>query len=258
MRSTVRGVRGVRSVRSGRSGKLGQCGRIALSICSVLILCYCAQKILLETSINQSPEPPKKRHTNNHGVQRPKKKKGPQRNHRDRLPLIRSDLKELAEYHAGKIKPLKRKINNNDKEKKNSPNFVLMVLDDSGYGDLGVNVAKLKPDHVSNTPHLDNLALHGVRFTDFYVTCSICTPSRASLLTGRYGQRTGMVGHIAPKSSGGLPPTEYTLASHLKKVGYDSIVLGKWHLGHVRPHDPLSHGFDEWLGIPFSNDMGYR
>ena len=87
-----------------------------------------------------------------------------------------------------------------------------------------------------------------------YVTHSICCPSRASIMTGRLGVRTGIFGHLPPWASAGLPASELTVASLLRGHGYRTIALGKWHLGHQPPHEPLSHGFDEWIGLPFSNE----
>jgi len=137
------------------------------------------------------------------------------------------------------------------------PNIVIIFADDLGYGDLSVQ------GHPSiRTPHLDRMAQQGMRFTDFYVASSVCTPSRAALLTGRLPIRSGMSGGkenrvIYPDSEGGLPEEEITLAEGLQDVGYATACIGKWHLGS-RPQDlPTNHGFDYFFGLPFSNDMNH-
>jgi arylsulfatase A len=134
------------------------------------------------------------------------------------------------------------------------PNVIVILADDLGYGDLGCY------GHPTiRTPHLDRMAAEGMRFTDFYSTAEVCTPSRAALLTGRLPPRSGMGSDnrrvLFPDSSSGLPPTEITLATALKAKGYATACVGKWHLGHLPPHLPTSHGFDRYLGIPYSNDM---
>jgi arylsulfatase A len=134
------------------------------------------------------------------------------------------------------------------------PNFVLIFCDDLGYGDLGVY------GHPSiRTPHLDRMAAEGMKFTDFYAAASVCTPSRAALLTGRYPVRSGMCSDkrrvLFPNSAGGLPSEEITLAEALKSKGYATACVGKWHLGHLPQFLPTQHGFDSYFGIPYSNDM---
>ena len=120
------------------------------------------------------------------------------------------------------------------------PNFLIVFFDDAGYGDLGANNGEGRPSH---TPFIDSLAKNGVNLQSFYVPASICTPSRAALLTGRHGQRTGVTGHVSPKSRNGLPKTETTIAAMLKAQGYSTIMVGKWHLGHSPGHLPTDHGF---------------
>ena len=125
------------------------------------------------------------------------------------------------------------------------PNVVLFLTDDQGYGDLGcMGAADLK------TPHLDRLAASGVRFTDWYSNSPVCSPSRASLLSGRYpgnaGVRSILAGH---RTATGLPPEVPTLAAALKKLGYQTAMFGKWHLGLAEGSRPEDHGFDEWLGF---------
>ncbi|XP_016067149.1 PREDICTED: arylsulfatase A [Miniopterus natalensis] len=134
------------------------------------------------------------------------------------------------------------------------PNIVLILADDLGYGDLG---SYGHPS--SNTPNLDQLAAAGLRFTDFYVPVSLCTPSRAALLTGRFPVRMGLYpGVLEPDSRGGLPLEEVTLAEILAAEGYLTGMAGKWHLG-VGPGGaflPPHQGFHRFLGIPYSHDQG--
>jgi uncharacterized sulfatase len=131
------------------------------------------------------------------------------------------------------------------------PNIVLMLADDLGYGDLGCFGGKR-----IRTPHLDRMARQGARLTHFFSSANVCTPSRAGLLTGRYPVRSGMsVGVIYPHSSYGLPQSERTVASVLKDAGYRTAMLGKWHLGSVTDAWPTRHGFEDFWGVPYSNDM---
>ena len=137
------------------------------------------------------------------------------------------------------------------------PNFVIIFADDLGYGDLGCY------GHPTiRTPHLDRLAADGVRFTQFYVAASVCTPSRAGLMTGRLPVRTGMCSDnprvLFQYSAGGLPPEEITLAEALRERGYACGCFGKWHLGHLPQFLPTSNGFETYLGLPYSNDMERR
>jgi arylsulfatase A len=133
------------------------------------------------------------------------------------------------------------------------PNFVVIFADDLGYGDLGSF-----GNPVFRTPNLDRLAAEGQRWTQFYVAASVCTPSRAGLLTGRYPVRSGMAGPrrvLFPDSGGGLPASEITIAEALGKAGYVSGAFGKWHLGHLPQFLPTRQGFETYWGIPYSNDM---
>ncbi|XP_038013062.1 arylsulfatase G isoform X5 [Motacilla alba alba] len=131
------------------------------------------------------------------------------------------------------------------------PNFIVILADDVGWGDLGANWAETK-----ETPHLDQLAAEGTRFVDFHSAASTCSPSRASLLTGRLGVRNGVTHNFAISSLGGLPLNETTLAEVLREAGYTTGAIGKWHLGHHGHHHPNSRGFDYYFGIPYSHDMG--
>ena len=130
------------------------------------------------------------------------------------------------------------------------PNVVLVYADDLGYGDVGAyGAARIR------TPHVDRLAAEGVRFTDFYVAQAVCSASRAALLTGAYPNRVGILGALFPTSTNGIAEGETTLAEVLKGRGYATAIYGKWHLGHLPPFLPTRHGFDDYLGLPYSNDM---
>ncbi|WP_020526097.1 sulfatase family protein [Flexithrix dorotheae] len=134
------------------------------------------------------------------------------------------------------------------------PNIVVIFCDDLGYGDLGTYG---HPSIV--TPNLDKMASEGQKWTNFYVGASVCTPSRAALLTGRYPIRSGMCSDksrvLFPNSINGLPESEITLAEALKEKGYKTTCIGKWHLGHKKQFLPTNNGFDSYFGIPYSNDM---
>ncbi|MFT5299846.1 MAG: arylsulfatase A [Mariniblastus sp.] len=137
--------------------------------------------------------------------------------------------------------------------RKPKPNFIIIFTDDQGYNDLSCfGSKKIK------TPNIDQLATEGRRFTSFYVPCSVCSPSRAALLTGCYPKRVSMEKHVLfPKSDYGLHPDEHTIADHLKSVGYATACVGKWHLGHHPELLPRQQGFDSYYGIPYSNDMNH-
>lgn len=135
-----------------------------------------------------------------------------------------------------------------------SPNFVVIFCDDVGYGDVGTF------GHPTiRTPELDRMATEGQKWTNFYVGASVCTPSRAALLTGRLPIRSGMCSSerrvLFPHSGGGLPASEITIAEALKELGYATAAIGKWHLGHLPQFLPTANGFDSYFGIPYSNDM---
>jgi arylsulfatase A-like enzyme len=125
-----------------------------------------------------------------------------------------------------------------------------MFMDDMGYADIGAFGAKSYP-----TPNLDKMAKEGRKFTDFYVTQAVCSASRAGLLTGCYNVRIGILGALGPKSNIGISPNEVTIAEICKQKGYATGCFGKWHLGHHKKFLPKQHGFDEYFGLPYSNDM---
>ena len=136
-------------------------------------------------------------------------------------------------------------------EKAEKPvNFVLIYLDDMGYGDLSLTGAT-----GYTTPNLDKMAREGIFFTQFYSPQAVCSASRAGLLTGCYPNRVGFSGALDHSARYGINPEEETIAEILKKKNYATAAFGKWHLGHVPEFLPLQHGFDEFFGIPYSNDM---
>lgn len=130
------------------------------------------------------------------------------------------------------------------------PNFVIIFTDDQGYADVGCYGAE-----GFETPNLDRMAAEGIRFTDFYVAAASCTPSRAALLTGCYPQRVGLPHVLGPNAKIGISDKETTIAQMLKQCGYATACYGKWHLGHHRQFLPTRHGFDDYFGLPYSNDM---
>lgn len=130
------------------------------------------------------------------------------------------------------------------------PNVVIVFSDDQGYGDVGCFGAK-----GFQTPHLDRMAAEGRKFTSFYVAQAVCGASRAALLTGCYPNRIGMLGAPGPKSTHGIHPDEVLLPELCRQQGYATAMFGKWHLGHHPQSLPIQHGFDEYFGLPYSNDM---
>ncbi|WP_443938890.1 sulfatase family protein [Pedobacter sp. MW01-1-1] len=131
-----------------------------------------------------------------------------------------------------------------------SPNIIIILCDDMGYGDI----ARFGATQLS-TPNLDKLASDGMTFTDFYAAEAICTASRASLLTGCYSNRISLYEAMMPNIKKGLNPAEKTIAEILKEQNYATAIVGKWHLGNEKEFLPLQHGFDEYFGLPYSNDM---
>ena len=142
---------------------------------------------------------------------------------------------------------------------KAKPNFIVIFCDDLGYGDIGC-FGSVK----HRTPNIDRMAAEGMRFTSFYVTSGVCTPSRSSLMTGCYPRRVNMhADHdnlcvLFPQGKKGLNPSEVTIAEVLKGEGYATGCVGKWHLGDQKEFLPTRQGFDYYFGIPYSNDMGGR
>lgn len=139
-------------------------------------------------------------------------------------------------------------------EDERPPNIIVVFADDLGYGDLGCF------GHPTiHTPNLDRMAAEGVRLTQFYSASSVCTPSRAALMTGRLPIRSGLCSDrrrvLFPNSGGGIPDSELTVAEALQPLGYATACIGKWHLGHLPQFLPTRHGFDQYFGIPYSNDM---
>lgn len=135
-------------------------------------------------------------------------------------------------------------------EKPATPNVVLIFLDDMGYGDLTVTGALNY-----QTPNIDRMAAEGTRFTNFLTAQAVCSASRAALLTGCYPNRLGISGALGPGSPIGLNPEEETIADLLRAKGYATAIFGKWHLGDHPSMLPLSQGFDEYYGVPYSHDM---
>lgn len=136
------------------------------------------------------------------------------------------------------------------KQNPKPPNVIVIFMDDMGYGDPACYNG-----FQYQTPNIDHLAAEGMRFTNFYAAQAVCSASRAGLLTGCYPNRIGISGALAPWAKIALNPDEETIASVLKKSGYHTGMIGKWHLGSKAPYLPLHYGFDEYLGLPYSNDM---
>lgn len=130
------------------------------------------------------------------------------------------------------------------------PNVIILLTDDQGYGDMSCYGRKNLL-----TPNFDLMAKEGMRCTDFYAGASSSTPSRAALLTGRYAERVGLPSVVDDQATIGLKSTEYTIADFLKQNGYRTGMFGKWHLGHLPEFWPNKHGFTEFFGIMYSNDM---
>ena len=130
------------------------------------------------------------------------------------------------------------------------PNIVFILADDLGYGDLGCY------GHPTiRTPALDRMAAEGMQFTQFYSASSVCSPSRAALMTGRLPVRFGLNAVLPPVTRRGVPSTELTLGELLQSAGYATACIGKWHLGRLTRYLPLQNGFDRYFGLPYSNDM---
>jgi hypothetical protein len=154
-------------------------------------------------------------------------------------------LAALAAINLGTINP----CHANNVTDEAYPNIVLIMTDDQGYSDIGCFGAR-----GFETPHLDRLAAQGRRFTDFYVAASVCTASRAALMTGCYPMRVSMFGALNHTSREGIHPDELLLSEVLQQKGYATACYGKWHRGTVVEFSPTRNGFDEFFGIPYSND----
>src|SRR5215470_12230070 len=129
-----------------------------------------------------------------------------------------------------------------DSEPPNAPNIVIIYADDMGYGDLSCYGSGI------STPNIDAIAREGMRFTHFYSSSPVCSPSRAALMTGRYPVRVGIPSVLFPNDTYGLPPSEVTMAEVLKTSQYKTMCIGKWHLGSLPQYLPTNHGFDEFFG----------
>lgn len=130
------------------------------------------------------------------------------------------------------------------------PNIVIIYIDDMGYADIGPFGG-----NPELTPHLNQMAKDGRKFTSFYVSQAVCSASRTSLLTGCYNVRVGILGALGPGSNTGIHRDEVTLGELCRQKDYATACFGKWHLGHHHPFLPLQNGFDEYFGLPYSNDM---
>jgi arylsulfatase len=135
-------------------------------------------------------------------------------------------------------------------QKPRNPNIVLIFMDDLGYGDLSCYGATQY-----KTPNLDRMAAQGVRFTNFVSAQAVCSASRAGIMTGCYPNRVGISGALMPDAKIGLNPAEETIPEILKTRNFKTAAIGKWHLGHLPEFLPLQQGFDEYIGLPYSNDM---
>lgn len=156
----------------------------------------------------------------------------------------------LFTFSCGETKQIDSPSVTNNAKSADLPNIVVIFTDDQGYQDLGCfGSPNIK------TPHIDKMAAEGARFTNFYVSQPVCSASRASLLTGCYANRVGVHGAFFPGVGKGLDPEEETIAEILKPLGYATGIFGKWHLGSEKDLLPTRQGFDEYFGIPYSNDM---
>ncbi|MEZ4810296.1 MAG: sulfatase [Allomuricauda sp.] len=143
-----------------------------------------------------------------------------------------------------------RDVKNQKADEERPPNIVLIFTDDQGYQDVGVfGSPNIK------TPNLDQMASEGVQLTSYYAAQAVCSASRAGILTGCYPNRIGIHNALGPDNTHGINASETTIAEMLKEKGYATAIFGKWHLGHHPKFLPTRHGFDEWFGIPYSNDM---
>lgn len=159
--------------------------------------------------------------------------------------LVMGSIRSATEAYAADADGPTAKV-----DRSKSPNIVIVFTDDQGYGDVGCFGAK-----GYTTPHLDRMAQEGRKFTSFYVAQAVCGASRAALLTGCYSNRIGMLGAPSHGTKYGINPNEMLLPELCKQKGYATAMFGKWHLGHRPESLPIHHGFDEYFGLPYSNDM---
>ena len=165
------------------------------------------------------------------------------------MPIDRRDfVKSLTASFAGMSSGLPALADNAEPHARKSPNVILMICDDLGYGDLGSYGSRLP------TPHLDAMAAEGVRMTRFNAAHPICSASRAALLTGRYGHRMNTTGAFGPNSPTGTSLDETLLSNLFRKAGYNTMAIGKWHLGDKKEYLPTNRGFDAFYGVPYSDD----
>jgi arylsulfatase A-like enzyme len=129
------------------------------------------------------------------------------------------------------------------------PNIVVILADDLGYGDIGIQGSRIK------TPNIDRIGREGARFTHFYAPSAVCSPARASFLTGRYAVRMNIPSVLFPDDARGIPDTETTIGHVLQQAGYRTACIGKWHVGSRPQFLPTNRGFDEFFGLPYSHDM---
>jgi arylsulfatase A-like enzyme len=160
------------------------------------------------------------------------------------------NLKSAIGLGAASLGALNTTAQKAESFKQSTPNIVLILMDDMGYGDIGRTGA-----NQYDTPNLNRLANQGMQFTWYYCPQAVSSASRAGLLTGCYPNRIGISGALMPWSKVGISSEEKTIAEILRPKGYHTCIIGKWHLGHLKEFLPLQHGFDEYFGIPYSNDM---
>jgi arylsulfatase A-like enzyme len=160
------------------------------------------------------------------------------------------NLKSALGLGVASLAAIQSTAQKNETFKQQTPNIVLILMDDMGYGDIGRTGA-----NQYETPNLNRLASHGLQFTWYYSPQAVSSASRAGLLTGCYPNRIGITGALMPWSQIGISAEEKTIAEILKSRGYHTGIIGKWHLGYQMEFLPLQHGFDEYFGLPYSNDM---
>src|SRR5512133_3665535 len=159
-------------------------------------------------------------------------------------------LRSAISIGAASLAALPSAAQNQAAVKSSRPNIVLILMDDMGYGDIGRTGA-----NQYETPNLNRLAVQGMQFTWYYCPQAVSSASRAGLLTGCYPNRVGINGALMPWAQNGINADETTIAEVLKTKGHHTGIIGKWHLGHHTQFLPLQHGFDEYFGLPYSNDM---